>query len=146
MHRAIVSTLVLVGLACTSGQSTDTPSGHPTAALDDARLRAADADRGNWLLHGRTTSDVRARWSRSPAARSVDRQAALKKPCWLPGFTSCRSSIRASVGQWVENGFDCCVVEKGCACRKGARNAVAAARAQPIRKTRQLVNSRSMHR
>ncbi len=58
MHRAIVSILVLVGLACTSGQS-GTPSGHPTAALDDARLRAADRDRNNWLLHGRTYEEQR---------------------------------------------------------------------------------------
>ncbi len=35
------------------------PSDHPTVELDDARLRDADLDVGNWLLHGRTYSEQR---------------------------------------------------------------------------------------
>jgi len=32
---------------------------HATGAIDDARLRAADADRGDWLTHGRTYDERR---------------------------------------------------------------------------------------
>jgi PQQ-dependent dehydrogenase (methanol/ethanol family) len=46
-------------LGCSSGESPapatgGTAAAHPTAAIDDARLRDADADAANWLMYGRT--------------------------------------------------------------------------------------------
>jgi quinohemoprotein ethanol dehydrogenase len=53
----------LAAAACGHGgapQSPTTPSGEPqAAAVDDARLKQAATDEGNWLTHGRTYDEQR---------------------------------------------------------------------------------------
>ena len=53
----------LLALACRAGAPVPAERGTPSAAAepgpDDAQLRAADADRGEWLIYGRTYAETR---------------------------------------------------------------------------------------
>jgi quinohemoprotein ethanol dehydrogenase len=69
--------VLLAALAC--GRQVEEPAGAGgPGALDDARLRAAEEDEGNWLLHGRTYSEQRY----SPLDRIDERNVAELGLAW----------------------------------------------------------------
>jgi PQQ-dependent dehydrogenase (methanol/ethanol family) len=65
-------------LGCGPGPQPDAPPQSGTAAIDDSRLLAADADAASWLMHGRTYAEQR----HSPLAQIDERSVARLGLAW----------------------------------------------------------------